>query len=173
MTTKKASKAVKPYAPTVGHIALATQCGEALNTAGSAKVRAAEAAAKLHAAKAVVGAKGKCPLAVAFVEARFPKGLNAKGKKVSAAVVDTILGEFRKAVKTGKGYEENASRVKGKKTGAKTGGGAIMIAISPADTAEKASEKLRKGFEKMRAANDGLAALAAFLVDALDEAAAE
>jgi len=176
MTTKKVSKAAKApavYTPTVGHIALATTCGEALNTAGSAKVRAAEAAAKLHAAKAVVGAKGKCPLAVAFVEARFPKGLNAKGKKVDAAVVDTILGEFRKAVKTGKGYEENASRAKGKKTGAKTGGGAIMIAISPADTAEKASEKLRKGFEKMRAANDGLAALAAFLVDALDEAAAE
>ena len=48
-----------------------------------------------------------------------------------------------------------------------------MIAIAPADTAEKASEKLRKGFEKMRAANDGLATLAAFLVDALDEAAAE
>ena len=69
--------------------------------------------------------------------------------------------------------DENAARAKGKKSGAKTGGGAIMIAISPADTAAKASEKLRKGFEKMRAANDGLAALAAFLVDALDEAAAE
>lgn len=176
MTTKKvikATKAAAAYLATKAHIALATVCGEALNTAGSAKARAAEAAGKLHAEKAEVGAKGKCPLAIAFVEARFPKGLNAKGKKVSAATIDTVLGEFRKAVKTGKGYDENAARAKGKKSGAKTGGGAIMIAISPADTAAKASEKLRKGFEKMRAANDGLAALAAFLVDALDEAAAE
>jgi hypothetical protein len=173
MTTKKAPKAPKAYVPTVGHIALAKICGEALNTAGSAKARAEEAAGKLHAAKAEVGAKGKCPLAIAFVDARFPKGLNAKGKKVSAATIDTVLGEFRKAVKTGKGYDENAARKTSGKKGAKQGGGAIMIAISPADTAEKAADKLRKGFEKMRAANDGLASLAAFLVDALDEAAAE
>lgn len=173
MTTKKTVKAVKPYTATAAHVALAKTCGEALNTAGSAKERAHDAAAKLHAAKAEVGAKGKCPLAIAFIDARFPKGLNAKGKKVSAGTIDTVLGEFRKAVKSGKGYDENAARKAGKKKGAKQSGGAIMIAISPADTATKASEKLRKGFEKMRAANDGLAALAAFLVDALDEAAAE
>ena len=173
MTTKKTPKAPKAYVATPAHVALATTCGEALNTAGSAKARAADAAGKLHAAKAVVGAKGKCPLAIAFVNARFPKGLNAKGKKVSAGTIDTVLGEFRKAVKTGKGYDENAARKTSGKKGAKQGGGAIMIAISPADTAEKAADKLRKGFEKMRAANDGLASLAAFLVDALDEAAAE
>lgn len=173
MTTKQAPKAPKAYVATPAHVALATTCGEALNTAGSAKARAADAAGKLHAAKAVVGAKGKCPLAIAFVNARFPKGLNAKGKKVSAGTIDTVLGEFRKAVKTGKGYDENAARKTNSKKGAKTGGGAIMIAISPADTAEKAADKLRKGFEKMRAANDALAGLAAFLVDALDEAAAE
>ena len=173
MTTKKTTKAVKPYVATPAHIVLARTCGEALNTAGSAKERAHEAAGKLHAAKAEVGAKGKCPLAIEFINARFPKGLNAKGKKVSAGTIDTVLGEFRKAVKTGKGYDENAARKASGKKGAKQGGGAIMIAISPADTAEKAAEKLRKGFEKMRAANDGLAALAAFLVDALDEAAAE
>ena len=173
MTTKKTPKAAKAYIATPAHVALAKTCGEALNTAGSAKARAADAAGKLHAAKAEVGAKGKCPLAIAFVDARFPKGLNAKGKKVSAATVDTVLGEFRKAVKTGKGYDENAARATSGKKGAKQGGGAIMIAISPADTAEKAADKLRKGFEKMRAANDGLASLAAFLVDALDEAAAE
>jgi hypothetical protein len=173
MTTKskavKAVKAVKPYVATPAHVALATTCGEALNTAGSAKARAHDAASKLHAAKAEVGAKGKCPLAVAFINARFPKGLNAKGKKVSAGTIDTVLGEFRKAVKTGKGYDENAAR-KGKKTGAKTGGGSIMIALSPADKAETAAGKLRKGFEKMRSANDALAELAAYLVDALDDA---
>jgi hypothetical protein len=171
MTTKaKAVKAVKPYTATAAHVALAKTCGEALNTAGSAKERAHDAAAKLHAAKAEVGAKGKCPLAIAFIDARFPKGLNAKGKKVSAGTVDTVLGEFRKAVKSGKGYDENAARKAGKKKGAKQSGGAIMIALSPADTAEAAAGKLRKGFEKMRAANDALAEIAAYLVDALDDA---
>ena len=170
MTTKAKAKTVKPYVATPAHVALATTCGEALNTAGSAKERAHDAAGKLHAAKAEVGAKGKCPLAVAFINARFPKGLNAKGKKVSAGTIDTVLGEFRKAVKTGKGYDENAARKAGKKTGAKTGGGSIMIALSPADTAEAAAGKLRKGFEKMRGANDALAELAAYLVDALDDA---
>ena len=175
MTTKaKAVKAVKPaakpYKATAAHIKLATACGEALNTAGSAKARADEAAAKLHAAKAEVGAKGKCPLAIAFIEARFPGGKNAKNKPVSAGTIDTVLGEFRKAVKSGKGYDENAARKAGKKKGAKQSGGAIMIALSPADTAEAAAGKLRKGFEKMRAANDALAEIAAYLVDALDDA---
>lgn len=171
MTTKKTTKpAAKPYTATAAHVLLAKTCGEALNTAGSAKARAHDAAAKLHAAKAEVGAKGKCPLAIAFIDARFPKGLNAKGKKVSAGTIDTVLGEFRKAVKTGKGYDENAARKAGKKKGAKQSGGAIMIALSPADTAEAAAGKLRKGFEKMRGANDALAELAAYLVDALDDA---
>jgi len=171
MTTKsKAVKAVKPYTATPAHVALAKTCGEALNTAGSAKERAHDAAAKLHAAKAEVGAKGKCPLAIAFIEARFPKGLNAKGKKVSAGTIDTVLGEFRKAVKSGKGYDEYAARKAGKKKGAKQSGGAIMIALAAGDTAEAAAGKLRKGFEKMRGANDALAELAAYLVDALDDA---
>ena len=171
MTTKaKAVKAVKPYVATAPHIKLASTCGEALSTAGSAKQRAHDAAAALHKAGAVVGAKGKCPLAIAFIDARYPNGKNAKGGKVSAGTMDTTLGEFRKAVKTGKGYDENAARKAGKKKGAKQSGGAIMIALSPADTAEAAAGKLRKGFEKMRAANDALAELAAYLVDALDDA---
>ena len=171
MTTKKTTKpTAKPYTATPAHVALAKTCGEALNTAGSAKERAHDAAAKLHAAKAEVGAKGKCPLAIAFIEARFPKGLNAKGKKVSAGTIDTVLGEFRKAVKSGKGYDENAARKAGKKKGAKQSGGAIMIALAAGDTAEAAAGKLRKGFEKMRGANDALAELAAYLVDALDDA---
>jgi hypothetical protein len=45
-----------------------------------------------------------------------------------------------------------------------------MIALAAGDTPEAAAAKLRKGFEKMRAANDGLANLASFLVDALDDA---
>ena len=176
MTTKaKAVKAVKPYTATAAHIKLAKTCGEALNTAGSAKARADQTAAKLHKAGAVVGAKGKCPLAIAFIDARFPGGKNAKGEKVSPGTVDTTLGEFRKAVKTGKGYDENSGRAtgkaKGKKTGAKaTKGGVILIGLTATDTGKAAADKLRKGFEKMRKANDELAKLAAFLVDALDDA---
>ena len=173
MTTKaKAVKAVKPYTATPAHVALAKTCGEALNTAGSAKERAHDAAAKLHAAKAEVGAKGKCPLAIAFIDARFPKGLNAKGKKVSAGTVDTVLGEFRKAVKSGKGYDENAARKAGKKKGAKTGSGNILISIGKAAKPADAADKLLKGFNALKAANDGLAGLAAFLIDAIEDAKA-
>jgi hypothetical protein len=174
MTTKaKAVKAVKPYTATAAHIKLAKTCGEALNTAGSAKARADQSAAKLHKVGAIVGAKGKCPLAIAFIDARFPGGKNAKGEKVSPGTVDTTLGEFRKAVKSGKGYDENSGRAtgKGKKTGAKaTNGGVILIGLTATDTGKAAADKLRKGFEKMRKANDELAKLAAFLVDALDDA---
>jgi hypothetical protein len=177
MTTKKTVKAVKPYTATPAHVALAKTCGEALNTAGSAKERAHDAAAKLHAAKAEVGAKGKCPLAIAFIDARFPKGLNAKGKKVSAGTIDTVLGEFRKAVKSGKGYDENSGRVtgkaKGKKTGAKAGSGNILISIGKAAKPDDAADKLLKGFNALKVANDGLAGLAAFLIDAIDDAKAK
>jgi hypothetical protein len=178
MTTKsKAVKAVKPYTATPAHVALAKTCGEALNTAGSAKERAHDAAAKLHAAKAEVGAKGKCPLAIAFIDARFPKGLNAKGKKVSAGTIDTVLGEFRKAVKSGKGYDENSGRAAGKakgtKTGAKAGGsGNILISISKAAKPEKAVESLLKGFNAMKK-TETLVGLAAFFIDALDDAKAK
>jgi hypothetical protein len=181
MTTKKTVKAVKPavkpYVATPTHIKLATACGEALNTAGSAKARADQSAAKLHKAGAVVGAKGKCPLAIAFIDARFPKGLNAKREPVSAGTIDTVLGEFRKAVKTGNGYDENSGRAtgkaKGKKTGAKAGGsGNILISISKAAKPEKAVESLLKGFNAMKK-TETLVGLAAFLIDALDDAKAK
>ena len=182
MTTKaKAVKAVKPaakpYKATAAHIKLATTCGEALNTAGSAKARADQSAAKLHKAGAVVGAKGKCPLAIAFIDARFPNGLNAKKEPVSAGTIDTVLGEFRKAVKSGKGYDENSGRAtgkaKGKKTGAKSGSGNILISIGKAAKPADAADKLLKGFNALKAANDGLAGLAAFLIDAIDDAKAK
>jgi hypothetical protein len=174
MTIKKTTKpAVKPYTATAAHIKLATACGEALNTAGSAKARADQSAAKLHKAGAVVGAKGKCPLAIAFIDARFPGGKNAKKEPVSVGTVDTVLGEFRKAVKTGKGYDENAARKAGKKTGAKAGSGNILISIGKAAKPADAADKLLKGFNALKAANDGLAGLAAFLIDAIDDAKAK
>ena len=179
MSKAKAVKAVKPaakpYTATAAHIKLAKTCGEALNTAGSAKARADQSAAKLHKVGAVVGAKGKCPLAIAFIDARFPGGKNAKGEKVSPGTVDTVLGEFRKAVKTGKGYDENSGRVTGKakKKGAKAGSGNILISIGKAAKPDDAADKLLKGFNALKAANDGLAGLAAFLIDAIDDAKAK
>ena len=59
---------------------------------------------------------------------------------------------------------------KAKAKGAKAGGGTIMIAIPSGAKAGDAANKLRAGFEKLRAASDDLAKLAAFLVDALDDA---
>ena len=120
----------------------------------------------LRDAKIKIGGSSRtCAVASAILEG-MPSDLTVNTKRM-------YLSQIRAAVNDGKPFSMNSGRKAGKKTGAKTGGGAIMIAISPADTADKAAEKLRKGFEKMRAANDGLAALAAFLVDALDEAAAE
>jgi hypothetical protein len=66
-------------------------------------------------------------------------------------------------------YNENASR-DAKKKGAKAGGGTIMIAISSGAKAKDAAAKLRAGFNKMKDSGDELAKLAAFLIDALDDA---
>jgi hypothetical protein len=165
MTTKKtpAAKKAAAYVPTQSHITLAAQVG--LNVSGvlTAKAAAQKAVEELHKAKAVIGDARTCPLAQAFLEKRF------SGKaKVSAGSKANALSAFRKAVATGKEYNENAGRAKAK--GAKAGGGTIMIAIPSGAKAVDAAAKLRAGFEKLRAANDDLAALAAFLVDALDDA---
>ena len=167
MTTKKTTKpAVKTaYVPTAAHITLAAQVG--LNVSGvmTAKAAAQKAVDELHKAKAVVGDARTCKLAQAFLEKRF------SGKaKVSAGSKANALSAFRKAVATGKEYNENAGRDKAKAKGAKTSGGTIMIAIPSGAKAGDAANKLRAGFEKLRAASDDLAKLAAFLVDALDDA---
>jgi hypothetical protein len=169
MTTKKtskpAAKKAAAYVPTQSHITLAAQVG--LNVSGvlTAKAAAQKAVEELHKAKAVIGDARTCPLAQAFLEKRF------SGKaKVSAGSKANALSAFRKAVATGKEYNENAGRAKAKAKGAKAGGGTIMIAIPSGAKAADAAAKLRAGFEKMRAANDDLAKLAAFLVDALDDA---
>jgi hypothetical protein len=46
-----------------------------------------------------------------------------------------------------------------------------MIAISSGAKAKDAAAKLRAGFNKMKESGDELAKLAAFLIDALDDAA--
>lgn len=115
-------------------------------------------------------------------DAKIKLGANRKTCAVSAAIYDAMpetlkpatrnqyLSGIRKAVNEGKPFSMNASRKAGGKKGAKTGSGTIMITLAAGDKAEVAAAKLRKGFEKMREANDALAALAAYLVDALDDA---
>lgn len=166
MTTKKTTKPAA-YIPTQSHVTLAAQVGLNVSGALTAKAAAQKAVEELHKAKAVIGDARTCPLAQAFLEKRF------SGKaKVSAGSKANALSAFRKAVATGKEYNENAGRdkAKAKAKGAKAGGGTIMIAIPSGAKADDAAAKLRAGFEKLRAANDELAALAAFLVDALDDA---
>lgn len=176
-TTKPAAKpvtkakATKPaaYQAKAADIKLATEAGEALKAGESAQAMASAKAKALHKAGAVVGKKGECPLAVAFLNARYPGGKNAKGGKVSAATMDVTLSHFRSAVKSGKGYDENASR-KAKGGKAKTGGGVIMISINKGGDAKAMAKALRDGMNKAKAANDALAALAGYVLDALDEA---
>ena len=166
-TTKPAAKKAAAYVPTQSHITLAAQVG--LNVSGvmTAKAAAQKAVEELHKAKAVIGDARTCPLAQAFLEKRF-----AGKTKVTAGSKSNSLNAFRMAVKTGGEYDENKGRklAKAKAKGAKAGGGTIMIAIPSGAKAADAAAKLRAGFEKLRAANDELAALAAFLVDALDDA---
>ena len=179
-TTKPATKAVtkakaaKPYVATQGDINLAASAGLNMRNGESAKQAVEKAVAELRAHKAVIGDARNCPLAQAFLDKRYPMGKRLDGKPVSKGSMANALNAFRDAVNNGKAYDENkgrkASAAKGK-TGAKTGGsGNILISIGKGSAANDAADKLRKGFNAMKAANDALANLAAFMLDALDDA---
>jgi hypothetical protein len=171
MTTRKS--AVKPAAKSTAPVVTETLKGFAeragLNAAGAESAKAAcnEACQALHKAKAKIGQAKTCALAQAFLAKRFAN------KKAAASTKANALSAFRKAVETGKPYTENGAReakAKAKAKGAKAGGGTIMIAIGSGAKAGDAAAKLRAGFNKMKEANDDLAKVAAFLLDALDEA---
>jgi hypothetical protein len=162
-TTKPATKAAKPFVATETHKGYAERAGLNAKGAVSAKASCNEACQALHKAKAKIGDARNCPLAQAFLAKRFD------GKKVAASTKSNALNSFRKAVEKGVEYNENASR-DAKKKGAKAGGGTIMIAISSGAKAKDAAAKLRAGFNKMKDSGDELAKLAAFLIDALDDA---
>lgn len=171
MTTRTVKKTTKPATKAVAPVATETLKGFAeragLNAAGAESAKAACNAAcqELHKAKAKIGDARKCPLAQAFLAKRFGTAKKAASTKANA------LRSFRKAVETGKPYTENGAReAKAKGKGAKAGGGTIMIAIGSGAKAGDAAAKLRAGFNKMKEANDDLAKVAAFLLDALDEA---
>ena len=175
MTTKKVTKpATKPTtkAPAFDAIKSAAIIAEQLVQATAASVVLGDATKKINeqckamrAAKVSIGkSRRTCPVSAAIYD-RMPASL-ANGTKAN------YLTAIRTAINEGKEFKfPNGSEKAGKKTGAKTGGtGTIMIAVSAGDKAENAANKLRKGFEKMREASDDLAKLAAYLVDALDEA---
>ena len=167
MTTKKTSKAVTFNAMTA--------CGNIGENLG----RLASAEAIKGAATEAINAECK-----AMRAAKIKLGANRKTCQYSAKIYDSMpstlsagtranmLSEIRKAINEGKAFSHNPGRAKAaKKKGAKTGGsGTIMITVAAGDKAVDAASKLRKGFNKIKAANDGLAELAAYLLDALDEA---
>ena len=170
MTTKKTTKpAVKP----VNATAIGKHIGEQLGEMKEGYDRAAKAVDAINAdvkalrdAKIKIGANARtCAVASAIFDA-MPSTLSAGYRR-------NMLSTIRTVVNQGGKFSHNPGRdakAKGKAKGAKAGGGTIMIAIPSGAKAEDAAAKLRAGFEKLRAANDELAALAAFLVDALDDA---
>lgn len=188
MTTKpslKASKAAatKPskavYVATPKHIELASQAGAASGTMVTAREAFNKAAKELHDAKVIIGDLRTCPLAKAFIAARFTG-------KTSAAVKSNALSAFRKSVQTGAEYSENAGRDK-KKAAAKTGAKhnapkdskesekesadektEFIIKIAKRGSAEKAAKEFRKLVNKMKESEE-YSNLAGLLIDALDD----
>jgi len=184
MTTKpslKASKAAatKPskavYIATAKHIELATQAGAASSTMVSAREAFNLAAKQLKEAKVVIGDSRTCPLAKAFLAARFTG-------KVAASTKKNALSAFRKAVETGKDYTENAAREEkkaAKKTGAKHNAPKdtkesadeetkFTISIAKRGSAEKAAKEFRKLVNKMKESEE-YCNLALLIIDAIDE----
>jgi hypothetical protein len=185
MTTKpslKASKAAatKPskviYVATAKHIELASQAGAAKCAELNNKEAFNLAAKELKEAKAVVGDARTCPLAKAFLSARFTG-------KVAASTKANALNAFRSAVSTGKEYTENATREEKKKAAKKTGAKhnapkqdkesadeetKFTISIAKRGSAEKAAKEFRKLVNKMKESEE-YANLALLLIDAIDE----
>jgi hypothetical protein len=175
MTTKKISKpATKPATkPAFDSIESGKIIGASFARLSAADEIAAKATEAIQAqvkamreAKITIGkSRATCSVASAIYDAMAT---------VKASTRTVYLSLIRKAVnETGK-FSMNATRdakkAKAKAKGAKATGGNIVISLASGAEAKDAAAKLRAGFEKMRAANDGLASLAAFLVDALDEA---
>ena len=154
-------------------VKLATEAGAAKGIELNAREVFNKAAQALREAKAVIGDQRKCPLAKAFLAARFP-GTVAASTKANA------LSAFRAAVYSGKAYDENAKRTKtkaAKKTGAKTAdtkkatkddSGTYVLSIAHKGSAKKAAQVLRDLMNKMKDAEE-YSPLAALIIDALDE----
>lgn len=158
-------------------IRLAREAGEAKGIELNQKEIFTKCANALRDSKAIIGDQRKCPIAQAFLAARFP-GKVANSTKANA------LAAFRKAVETGKAYDENAKRTEkkqAKKTGAKTADTKKATHVEASETAttyqctiarkgsaKKAAQVLRDLMNKMRDSEE-YAPLAALIIDSLDE----
>ncbi len=158
-------------------VKLATEAGAAKGTELNAREIFNQAAKALREAKATIGDQRKCPLAKAFIAARFTD-------KVAASTKANALSAFRAAVESGKAYDENAKRTE-KKTAAKTGpktadtkkathveatetATTYQCTIARKGSAKKAAQVLRDLMNKMRDSEE-YAPLAALIIDSLDE----
>jgi hypothetical protein len=169
------------YIATTAHIDLAREAGTWSGSIVNAQTEFNQAAKALREAKVIIGDARNCPLAKAFLTARFA----GKGK-VAASTKANALTAFRKAVSSGKDYSENAYRkTEEKKTAAKTGpktadtkkathieatetATTYQCTISRKGSAKKAAQVLRDLMNKMRDSEE-YAPLAALIIDSLDE----
>ena len=175
--TAKPSKVT--YVATTAHIELAREAGTWGGTIGNAQIEFNKCAQTLRDAKVVIGDGRTCPLAKAFLSARFKT-------KVAASTKANALTAFRKAVTSGKEYSENAYRkTEEKKTATKTGAKTAdtkkathieatetattyQCTIARKGSAKKAAQVLRDLMNKMRESEE-YAPLAALVIDSLDE----
>lgn len=178
MTTKQVKKskpAAKAFDPNPILTDLGVQIGlmdSGVSIVGKASIQIEADCKALRDAKVTFGkSRRTCQM--------LDKVYNAMPASLASSTRDKYLSAIKAAVNQGKAFSMNPHRKAGgdaktakggKGKGAKQGSGNILISIGKGAKPEDAADKLRKGFNALKAANDGLAKLAAFLIDALDDA---
>ena len=168
-------------------VKLAHEAGAAKGAELTQRAIFEKAAKALHEAKATIGDLRKCKVAQAFVAGRY-----GNDKAVTAQTKRNALLAFRKAVESGKAYNENAARAEkaAAKKGAQTAPKAETETAAPAKkathveasetattyactiarkgSAKKAAQTLRDLINKMKSTEE-YASLCTLVIDALDE----
>jgi hypothetical protein len=178
MTTRKSNRkpAVKP-AVKFDAIASAKIIGDNLGQAaaaadvlGAATIKINEQVKAMRGAKVKIGGSRRtCPVAAAVYDAMPAHLMVGTKNNYLTAIRAAVNGKADFQFPNGSA-KAKAAKAKAKAKGAKASGGTIMIAISSGAKAKDAAAKLRAGFNKMKDSGDELAKLAAFLIDALDDA---
>lgn len=169
-------------------VKLAHEAGAAKGAELTQRAIFEKAAKALHEAKATIGDLRKCKVAQAFVAGRY-----GSDKAVTAQTKRNALLAFRKAVESGKAYNENAARAEkaAAKKGAQTEPKAdkaeteapakkathveasetattYACTIARKGSAKKAAQTLRDLINKMKSTEE-YSGLCLALIDALDE----
>jgi hypothetical protein len=165
-TTKTLTKATAAWSIT-NQEAMGKELGLSLIKAIDASMSFNEWIAKIHkASKGIIGTvRSKDPFMLAVQDVlKDHRYTNKAGKSVGypAATIKTYLSNVRKAIVTGKKIDNGNS--------GKTN--TILFALGQKAEPATMVESLRKGFNKMKANehNPAMQRLAAFLIDALDDA---